>query len=676
MAKTAAGLVEFVKEYIGMPYWYGTYVIPCTQSLLTEKMKQYAAHYTQMRMQRYLNDIKSGKTCSDCVGLIKGYGWRDDNDKVKIGANDMKDLSANGMFAEAKEKGTISSIRKDIPGLAVRFDGHIGVYIGNDEVVEARGFDYGIVKTKLSARPWTHWLKIPSIDYGDKNGGDPEVPGLPKKGAYPLGFGKRILKSGTKGEDVKYLQLVLEFLGYNCGRYGADGDFGDYTFTAVTRYQRAKKLTIDGEVGVKTRGVLETDYFIKVENQNSGCALLPAQYPLGFGQRTLKKDMEGEDVRRLQLVLIFLGCGCGQCGADGEFGDDTFLAVVSYQGIKGLTQDGEVGDLTRTEMEKDYFGSRDNPIIPSVPPSEIYPLGFGERILKKSMTGSDVTCLQLALIKLEFGCGPYGADGDFGNATRAAVVSYQKSKELEQDGEVGDETRAELEKDLPDRHFTDSIDEGPPQLGVRCIVDVSQHNKLTDSSINWEEIAKNVGLMILRCGVTRTYTPPLGIGIDADFEFAAAKCLQHKIPFGVYYYGKVGTEAEARAEAVKCWDTANPYNPLFYVYDVEEKCLTDAVIKAWAEQMRMRGAEKLGIYIGGNFYTKHRATLTDFNFIWYPRYGKNTGAYDPKYAPPEHCDLHQYTSAGRVAGFNDVNLDLSTISGDISLEWFLGCEND
>ena len=44
-------------------------------------------------------------------------------------------------------------------------DGHIGVYIGNGEVVEAMGTRYGVVKTKLEGARWTHWLKIPYISY-------------------------------------------------------------------------------------------------------------------------------------------------------------------------------------------------------------------------------------------------------------------------------------------------------------------------------------------------------------------------------------------------------------------------------------------------------------------------------------------------------------------------------
>lgn len=53
----------------------------------------------------------------------------------------------------------------DTPGLAVWKSGHIGVYIGNGEVIEAMDTRYGVVKTKLQGRGWTHWLEVPGIKY-------------------------------------------------------------------------------------------------------------------------------------------------------------------------------------------------------------------------------------------------------------------------------------------------------------------------------------------------------------------------------------------------------------------------------------------------------------------------------------------------------------------------------
>lgn len=59
-----------------------------------------------------------------------------------------------------------------------------------------------------------------------------------------------LLKFGVESNSVKSLQILLNGFGYDCGE--ADGEFGTKTRDAVRKFQRAKKLTIDGEVGANT----------------------------------------------------------------------------------------------------------------------------------------------------------------------------------------------------------------------------------------------------------------------------------------------------------------------------------------------------------------------------------------------------------------------------------------
>lgn len=61
-----------------------------------------------------------------------------------------------------------------------------------------------------------------------------------------------VLRKGDEGNSVKALQRMLIYEGYNCGGYGADGDFGTGTEKSVKQYQKDKKLTADGIVGEKT----------------------------------------------------------------------------------------------------------------------------------------------------------------------------------------------------------------------------------------------------------------------------------------------------------------------------------------------------------------------------------------------------------------------------------------
>lgn len=66
-------------------------------------------------------------------------------------------------------------------------------------------------------------------------------------------------------------------------------------------------------------------------------------------------------------------------------------------------------------------------------------------MLSVGSTGSEVKALQALLIKRwGISCGVYGMDGDFGNATRKAVISFQAKNNLVQDGIVGQMTWSKL----------------------------------------------------------------------------------------------------------------------------------------------------------------------------------------------------------------------------------------
>lgn len=146
----------------GWGYVYGTYGNALTEDVLQSRISVFGHHVTN-----YLDFIRQnwmGKRTADCIGLIKGYGWYDNTSgKIIVGSNGMMDVTANGMFEAASVKGTIDTI-PEVPGLAVWQNGHIGIYIGNGEVIEAMGTQYGVVKTMLPDN-WTHWLQIPYIAY-------------------------------------------------------------------------------------------------------------------------------------------------------------------------------------------------------------------------------------------------------------------------------------------------------------------------------------------------------------------------------------------------------------------------------------------------------------------------------------------------------------------------------
>lgn len=61
-----------------------------------------------------------------------------------------------------------------------------------------------------------------------------------------------VLKKGSKGSEVKSMQILLIGYGFSCGSYGADCSFGSATDKAVRAFQKANGLEVDGCCGPKT----------------------------------------------------------------------------------------------------------------------------------------------------------------------------------------------------------------------------------------------------------------------------------------------------------------------------------------------------------------------------------------------------------------------------------------
>ena len=162
--KNNIGLVEHCEKALaeGWGYVYGTYGKVLTSDLLQRKLTQYPDNIK--KYQGYIEKNYMGKRVTDCVGLIKSFVWWDGNDPVYTSKTDK---SANGMFEAAGMKGPVSEF-PELPGVCVWKSGHVGVYVGDGRVIEAKGTKYGVVETPLKgfgATKWTHWFFCPYIDY-------------------------------------------------------------------------------------------------------------------------------------------------------------------------------------------------------------------------------------------------------------------------------------------------------------------------------------------------------------------------------------------------------------------------------------------------------------------------------------------------------------------------------
>ncbi len=65
-----------------------------------------------------------------------------------------------------------------------------------------------------------------------------------------------LLRNGSRGEDVKEVQVALTEAGYDVGKAGADGVIGPDTVKAIKQFQKDNGLAVDGIVGPQTRGKL------------------------------------------------------------------------------------------------------------------------------------------------------------------------------------------------------------------------------------------------------------------------------------------------------------------------------------------------------------------------------------------------------------------------------------
>lgn len=252
MAKTAIGLVEYAKAQLGKPYWYGTFGQAASRSLYNQKKNQYPSYYEW---------DYAGETAKvhDCIGLIKGYLWCDRPEDNTPVYNASQDLSANMMRNACTTKGAMDTL-PDVPGVLVFMDRHVGVYIGDGEVIEARGHAYGVVKTKLNARAWTSWGYCPYVVYESKK---PE--GVPAtKNAIEV--------DGKWGSDTtKRLQEIFgttvdgvisnQWATYQASNPGLRSGWeweatpngkGSQLIKAMQRWAGMPESDCDGEIGTKT----------------------------------------------------------------------------------------------------------------------------------------------------------------------------------------------------------------------------------------------------------------------------------------------------------------------------------------------------------------------------------------------------------------------------------------
>lgn len=208
----------------------------------------------------------------DCCGLFKCFMWHDySTQNSKYYSKTQKDLSCEGLLAEAKEKGDISSI-PETPGVLVYMKGHMGIYIGDGKVIESTAAKYDGKKGKIyktyfkgngkgcdgKRTTWTKWFKSPYLTY------DEVKPVKPSEPTDNFLGSRGYLKLGDKGSNVK---KIADFMYKTFPVYTSKAALGDYygpnIQASIKEFQKRTGLESDGCVGPITLSELKKYGFKK-----------------------------------------------------------------------------------------------------------------------------------------------------------------------------------------------------------------------------------------------------------------------------------------------------------------------------------------------------------------------------------------------------------------------------
>lgn len=109
-----------------------------------------------------------GHYVADCSGLFY-WAFKQLGGYMYHGSNTMyrSYCTSKGKLSGGKR----SDGKALLPGTAVftgteNDHGHVGMYIGGGEVIEAQGTKSGVIKSKVTASKWTYWGELKGVTYG------------------------------------------------------------------------------------------------------------------------------------------------------------------------------------------------------------------------------------------------------------------------------------------------------------------------------------------------------------------------------------------------------------------------------------------------------------------------------------------------------------------------------
>ncbi len=155
---------------------------------------------------------------------------------------------------------------------------------------------------------------------------------------------RNYLMKGDKSTEVKKMQENLIYMGYSCGKYGADGDFGEDTDKAVKAFQEDNKLDVDGKYGVQSKAKLEALVANKKASVNQGNPIikLGQQHAVNFtGVKITIDGIVGSETNKMKSIVLqhAMNLDYGKTIAeDGLFQTKSKAKLGNHYVMKGETQ--------------------------------------------------------------------------------------------------------------------------------------------------------------------------------------------------------------------------------------------------------------------------------------------------------------------------------------------------
>ena len=242
--KTGTGLVEYSKGKVGTPYFFGAKMETLTNNLMATMHRLYPGTVTDSYMRKAKDKGQVGKINVDCSGLIGAYRGQ------QIGSAQLYQTAYTRMPVKESDKWA--------DGVVCWREGHVGVFArenGQKVVYEAKGIDYGTVRSEFDPARWKYGLTFKDMSYDYTESAQEKT----WKGANPYKEPETNVRKGMKGEAVKWVQWELAEAGYSLE---IDGDFGQITDSTLRSFQKScksREVEVDGICGRITRKYLKAD---------------------------------------------------------------------------------------------------------------------------------------------------------------------------------------------------------------------------------------------------------------------------------------------------------------------------------------------------------------------------------------------------------------------------------